>query len=80
MRLTLSKDAVIDLNGVEIELHHGTNLEFPCETKEHASELIVVTGLPIDLTEETDTQIVRFINGKRVETDKPKVKKAKKEK
>lgn len=69
MKLTLKHRAIININGVDVELHAGTNVELDCDMPEHASELIALTKLPIEQGHEENGKWVTYVRGKRVETD-----------
>lgn len=48
MKVTLSANSTVTVNGVEIVLGKGTEVELPCQTKEHALEICAVTRLKVD--------------------------------
>lgn len=78
MKVILTANSVVTVNGIDIVLGKGTEVELPCQTPSHALEICAITKFPVDLNyTENGVEYIAGANGKFIV--KPKVEKPKAE-
>jgi len=61
MKVTLKSDSTVSINGIEVVLVKGTEVELPCRATQEALEICAVTKLNVDFSYKEDGK--EFIAG-----------------